>query len=59
LIKKLEKFKIGSRYDKCTVDEIIAGLTKVTPQYGSIYAQCLKAHLNHMMGGEVIKEIIV
>ena len=59
LIKKLEKFKIGSRYDKCTVDEIIAGLTKVAPQYGGIYAQCLKAHLNHMMGGEVIKEIIV
>jgi hypothetical protein len=59
LIKKLNKFKIGTRYDKCTIDEIIIGLTKIAPQYSGIYAQCLRAHLNHMMGREVIKEIIV
>ena len=59
LIKKLGKFKIGTRYDRCTIDEIIVGLTKIAPQYNSIYAQCLKAHLNHMMGREVIKEITV
>jgi hypothetical protein len=59
LIKKLNKFKIGTRYDKCTINEIIVGLTQIAPQYSSIYAQCLKVHLNHMMGREVIKEIIV
>jgi hypothetical protein len=59
LIKKLGKFKIGTRYDKCTIDEIIVGLTKIAPQHSSIYAQCLRAHLNHMIGREVIKEIIV
>jgi hypothetical protein len=59
LIKKLNKFKIGTRYDKCTIDEIIVGLTKIAPQYSSVYAQCLKSHLNHMMGREVIKEITV
>jgi len=59
LIKKLGKFKIGTRYDRCTIDEIIVGLTKIAPQYNSIYAQCLKTHLNHMIGREVIKEITV
>lgn len=59
LIKKLNKFKIGSRYDRCTIDEIIVKLTEIAPQYSEIYAQCLKVHLNHMMGREVIKEIIV
>jgi len=59
LIKKLGKFKIDTRYDRCTIDEIIVGLTKIAPQYSEIYAQCLKAHLNHMVGREVIKEIIV
>jgi len=59
LIKKLDKFKIGSRYDRCTINEIIVGLTKIAPQYSETYAQCLKVHLNHLMGGEVIKEIIV
>jgi len=59
LIKKLEKFKISSRYDRCSIDEIIVGLTKIAPQHSSVYAQCLKAHLNHMMGREVIKEITV
>jgi hypothetical protein len=59
LIKKLGKFKIGTRYDRCTINEIIVGLTKIAPQYSETYAQCLKAHLNHMMGREVIKEIIV
>ncbi len=59
LIKKLGKFKIGTRYDRCTIDEIIVGLTKIAPQYSETYAQCLKAHLNHMMGREVIKEITV
>lgn len=59
LIKKLDKFKIITRYDSCTIDEIIVGLTKIAPQHSEIYAQCLKAHLNHMMGREVIKEIIV
>lgn len=59
LIKKLGKFKISTRYDKCTINEIIVGLTKIAPQYSETYAQCLKVHLNHMMGREVIKEIIV
>lgn len=59
LIEKLGKFKIGSYHDKCTIDEIIIGLTKIAPQYSGIYAQCLKVHLNHIMGREVIKEIIV
>jgi hypothetical protein len=59
LIKKLGKFKIGTHYDKCTIDEIIVGLTKIAPQYSSIYTQCLRVHLNHMIGREVIKEIIV
>jgi hypothetical protein len=59
LIKKLTKFKIGTRYDRCTVDEIIIGLSKIAPQHAGVYSQCLKAHLNHMMGREVIKEIIV
>jgi len=59
LIKKLNKFKISTRYDKCTIDEIIIGLTKIAPQYSKIYAQCLKVHLNHMVGREIIKEIIV
>jgi hypothetical protein len=59
LIKKLNKFKISTRYDRCSIDEIIVGLTEIAPQHSSIYAQCLKAHLNHMIGREVIKEIIV
>lgn len=59
LIKKLNKFKIRTRYDSCTIDEIIIGLTKIAPQHSETYAQCLKAHLNHMMGREVIKEITV
>jgi len=59
LVKKLGKFKIGTRYDRCTIDEIIVGLTKIAPQHSETYAQCLKVHLNHMMGREVIKEIIV
>ena len=59
LIKKLGKFKVGTRYDRCTINEIIVGLTKIAPQYSGTYAQCLKVHLNHMMGREVIKEIIV
>jgi hypothetical protein len=59
LLKKLNKFKIYTRYDKCSIDEIIVGLTKIAPQYSETYAQCLKAHLNHMMGKEVIKEIIM
>ena len=59
LIKKLNKFKIRTRYDKCSIDEIIVGLTKIAPQHSDTYAQCLKAHLNHMIGREVIKEITV
>ena len=59
LIKKLNKFKIYTRYDRCTIDEILVGLNKVAPQYSETYAQCLKVHLNHMMGREVIKEITV
>ena len=59
LIKKLNKFKVYTRYDRCTIDEILIGLNKVAPQYSETYAQCLKVHLNHMMGKEVIKEIIM
>lgn len=59
LMEKLEKFKISSRYDRCSIDEIIVGLTEIAPQYSGVYAQCLKAHLNHMIGREVIKEITV
>lgn len=58
LLEKLEKFKIGNRNSVNRIDEILKNLVNIAPQYSEIYAQCIKAHFNHIMGREVIKEII-
>lgn len=59
LLNKLKKYKLASRFDSPSIDEIFSGLMEIEPKFITQYAKCLKIHLNHIMGREVIKEITV
>jgi hypothetical protein len=59
LLKKLNKYKLASRFDSPPIDEILAGLMRIEPKFTTQYAKCVVIHINYNLGREVIKEIIL
>lgn len=59
LLNKLKKYKLSSRFDSPTIDEILSGLIGIEPKFVEQYAKCVTIHINHKLKREVIKEIIL
>jgi hypothetical protein len=59
LLKKLNKYKLASRFDSPPIDEILSGLMRIEPKFAIQYAKCVAIHINHKLKREIIKEIIL
>jgi hypothetical protein len=59
LLKKLNKYKLASRFDSPPIDEILSGLMRIEPKFAIQYAKCVTIHINHKLKREIIKEIIL
>jgi hypothetical protein len=59
LLNKLKKYKLSSRFDSPSIDEILSGLMEIEPKFVEQYVKCVAIHINHNLGREIIKEIIL
>jgi len=59
LLKKLKKYKLSSGFGSPPMDKILKGLMNVEPKFVTQYAKCVAIHINHNLGREIIKEIIL
>jgi hypothetical protein len=63
LLKKLKKFNVIPKYSgrdfRCSIDVLLPGLIKLSPKYSTIYTECVRIHINHIVKYNLIKEIIL